>query len=1417
MSLRTLRLGLAAAFSLLAACAGSNGTTDASGPSASHLDCGGASVEQVDRELRCVRSDGLAHGPFAVVDTSGRRLVEGRYVDGVRDGAFTSFWTNGAIQQRGIYERGEPAVVATLNRPDGTPWIVRDEAGIRRLGAPPPPAIASARPVNAVLKPDGVLSESTLAAAQALLDEADADGAVRVLVRVRTPFVPEGKLTAQGVRSQRAAIRAKQQGRISRALAAPGRQITAEFETIPYVGMKVDADGLSELLVDPDVVAIERDRLSKPVLATSTDVIGAQTLWSNGLTGAGWAVAILDTGVESSHAFLDGKVIEEACYSNAGGWGDGVSLCPNGQSSQTGAGSAPDCTGAEGCGHGTHVAGIAAGSGTAFHGVAKDADVLSFQVFTRFNTEGVCGAGRAPCVRTYGTDQVKALERVLTLSATIDIASANMSLGGGQYDSACDSDEGNGALKTAIDNLRSAGIATVIASGNDGWNGHISSPGCISTAVTVGSSTKADAVSSFSNHSNLVDVLAPGSSINSSVMGGGFESWNGTSMATPHVAGAWALLKQAKPTATVSEIVDALRDTGAPITRSSVTVPRVQLDDALAALSIVSPPEFAPPGGFFSEQVTVTISSTLPGATLRYTTDGTTPSRTVGTIISNGGTVTLTASTTLKAIAYTDDSDSAVATALYSTENTVKVNIEPEEAVIAGAKWRLEGPVELNFDDDLWEAFTFGGSGAQWTIASGVGADGTSGVRTPAVGNTQSATLRLFLETSGGELRFKRKVSSEFGYDLFQFRIDGITKDEWSGEVPWGEATYLLEPGMRQLEWVYLKDSSVSVGDDAAWIDDIRLPGDQWRDSGTTVGPLPDGEMGIVLSQVSGWIAPEFGPLSLANGLTERTATYAASSDVQIHLEPEAARLAGVQWRIDGGEWRNSGETATLAAGTYTVEFADADTWTSPSSGVLTLEPHSSTTRWFAFSQARVATPALSPKPGTFATETAITLTSDTPGATIRYTLDGSEPTASSTVYTAPIALPLDGVRQLRARAFLDGWLDSEEAVGVYVMTGTVATPTVTPEPGEVDAGTYVALASTTPGAVIRYTLDDTEPTATSTLYELPIRIGAESSVRIRAKAFRDGWQPSDVLVADFTGAAEPIVPVATTPTLTPAPGDFTAAVSLVLQSDDENAVLRFTTDGSVPTETSPTYAGPIALGTDSVTAIFVRAFREGYEPSALAGGVYRVTGTVATPTIAPEPGTVDAGTYVVLASATPGALVRYTLDDTEPTAASTPYELPIRIEAKSSVRIRAKAFREGWLPSAEAAAEFTGGDPLHPTAATPTVQPRPGEFAQAISVTFATTGETAVIRYTLDGTPPTATSAIYEGPIRIETGTTTAVFARAFQDGLAPSELAGGVYRVGAGTAPQPGAQGGCSSTGSPSTAALMLFGLVALIRRRR
>ena len=406
----------------------------------------------------------------------------------------------------------------------------------------------------------------------ALVQKAQTDGQVRIIVGLRTAFVPEGRLSALERGAQRAEIARTQTDVLGRLAGLPVLS-ARRFESIPYFAAHVGRAALERLASMPEVNSIEEDRLERPLLSESAVLIGAPTAWSNGYTGNGWAVAVLDTGIQLSHPVFAGRIASQACYSNAGGFGGGTSVCPGEAPSSTAAGSGDMCSSSiDGCEHGTHVAGIAAGrsfSGSpAANGIALNATLISVQVFTEFDP-ATCGG--LPCVLSFVSDQVAGLERVYSLRNTFRIAAVNMSLGSlATFGDQPTCDSSNASRKAVIDQLRSVGIATIVASGNEGSPSSVSAPACISSAISVGSvddgsgGTIADSVSNFSNGAPFLSLLAPGRWITSSIPNG-FGEMQGTSMASPHVAGAWALMKQRKPLAGVAEILQSFLRTGVPV------------------------------------------------------------------------------------------------------------------------------------------------------------------------------------------------------------------------------------------------------------------------------------------------------------------------------------------------------------------------------------------------------------------------------------------------------------------------------------------------------------------------------------------------------------------------------------------------------------------------------------------------------------------------------------------------------------------------------------------------------------------------------------------------------------------------------------------------------------------------------------
>src|SRR5579862_9748163 len=336
---------------------------------------------------------------------------------------------------------------------------------------------------------------------QKVRDRAVRSGRARVIVELTlaSPHVPERQLkTAQAIAGQRQAI-ATQAARVLAKLPRGSHRVLHQFQTVPYVAIEASPQALDALAaLGSDVARVYEDRIAKPTLMDSVPLIQGDQVWAAGYDGTGTVVAVLDTGVDSTHPFLAGKVVGEACFSTTTP-GTSQSVCPNGQDVQIGVGAAAPCGMAD-CIHGTHVAGIAVGhdstGAVTFSGVAKGAQVMAVQVFDEVTDASQCG-GTAPCLGGFDSDIIAGLEYVYTnaFNGTYNIVSANMSLGEGDFGAYCD----DTPYKAIIDNLRSVNVATVVAAGNDGLPDQLSEPACVSSAVSVGATTKTDDVAYFTN------------------------------------------------------------------------------------------------------------------------------------------------------------------------------------------------------------------------------------------------------------------------------------------------------------------------------------------------------------------------------------------------------------------------------------------------------------------------------------------------------------------------------------------------------------------------------------------------------------------------------------------------------------------------------------------------------------------------------------------------------------------------------------------------------------------------------------------------------------------------------------------------------------------------------------------------------
>ena len=165
----------------------------------------------------------------------------------------------------------------------------------------------------------------------------------------------------------------------------------------------------------------------------------------------------------------------------------------------------------------------------------------------------------------------------------------------------------------------------------------------------------------------------------------------------------------------------------------------------------------------------------------------------------------------------------------------------------------------------------------------------------------------------------------------------------------------------------------------------------------------------------------------------------------------------------------------------------------------------------------------------------------------------------------------------------------------------TAASPTFSPAPGTFTAAQSVALTDATAGASIYYTVDGTTPTSASTLYSSATPIAISSTSTIKAIAIAAGYTNSAVASGTYTIN----LPVAATPTFTPAPGNYTTAQSVTIADTTTGASIYYTTDGSTPTTSSTLFSSSSPIAVTATTTIEAIAVASGYTQSVVATGVY--------------------------------------------------------------------------------------------------------------------------------------------------------------------------------------------------------------------
>jgi subtilisin family serine protease len=407
---------------------------------------------------------------------------------------------------------------------------------------------------------------------QEVVDTLNDKGDVSVIIILREDIVSFPLVISEKKRR----IKLKQSKVLSK-LSQSDFKIKRKYKTISGIAGKIFPKGLMKLKKHPDVLRIYKDHKAFINLAQSIPLINADTVQNLGFSGTGVTVAVIDTGVEYTHSSLGG-CLGSGCKVS-GGY-DFVN---------------DDSNPMDDNGHGTHVAGIVASTHSTYTGVAPGANIAALKVLDS------SGSG-------WFSDIAAAIDWCIDNKDFYNISVINMSLGnGGEYNNPAFCDQYLTA--NAIAEARNNGIITMVASGNDAHSDGISYPACGSAAVSVGgvydanvggvswcgypfcfpylctdSTTFADKVVCHTNSDEILDLMAPDYAIYSTALGGGFTTKGGTSMASPHAAGAAALLIEYNNLLTPDQIETILIDTGYDVTdtKNGLIFPRIDIQSALS-------------------------------------------------------------------------------------------------------------------------------------------------------------------------------------------------------------------------------------------------------------------------------------------------------------------------------------------------------------------------------------------------------------------------------------------------------------------------------------------------------------------------------------------------------------------------------------------------------------------------------------------------------------------------------------------------------------------------------------------------------------------------------------------------------------------------------------------------------------------
>jgi glucose/arabinose dehydrogenase len=552
----------------------------------------------------------------------------------------------------------------------------------------------------------------------------------------------------------------------------------------------------------------------------------------------------------------------------------------------------------------------------------------------------------------------------------------------------------------------------------------------------------------------------------------------------------------------------------------------------------VGTPMFTPGGGNYSSAISVAIATGTSGATIRYTTDGSLPSSTVGTVYT--GPIPVSSTTTIKAIAYASGmSDSPVSSATYNILASYTISAS------AGANGSISPSGSVSVTQGANQIFAITPNSGN--VVADVTVDGTSvgAVTSYTFSNVQSnhtisatfAPVPTFTITASagangsispsGAVTVNQGASQAFtiapsaGYTVSSVTVDGTSV----GAVT--SYTFTNVQANHTISAAFVVNSSTTITAAMGFYNQpIAAQTGQFTvqfDASPSLSPT-----NATLSLSQGTVTAYSGMATIVRfntsgdidarnaGAYTAAATIPYSANTVYHFRMAidvSAHTYSIFVTPPGGSEITVG--ANYAFRTEQAGVTQLDNW---NADVAATPGGSVTVSNFTITGAlpQVAAPTFSPAGGSYTSAQSVAIGTTTAGASIRYTTDGSTPTSTTgTLYSGPVTV--NATTTLKAIAYESGMADSAVRSATYTITvPQVVAPTFSPGGGSYSSAQTVTISSTTSGASIRYTTDGSTPTSTTgTLYSGPVTISVTTT--LKAIAFASGMTDSTVTSATYT------------------------------------------------------------------------------------------------------------------------------------------------------------------------------------------------------------------------------------------------------------------------------------------------------------